>query len=162
MSSRYSRNNASPIAKSVDRKNAASTVVNRRGETATSFGIAISVPQLLKKFEGFTGGTTGKYGEGLTSSPPYGLDTSANHWLYYLPAGISLVRDRIYGPDEQCYLEFIQTGWTDALEERLLLPRHALHAARLSVASEETWESPLAPDLKNWLEAVDPIRPSSP
>jgi branched-chain amino acid transport system permease protein len=56
-----------------------------------TFGIAISVPQLLKKFEGFTGGTTGKYGEGLTSQPPFGLDTSSNHWLYYLTAGISLV-----------------------------------------------------------------------
>ncbi len=56
-----------------------------------TFGIAISVPQLLKKFEGFTGGTTGKYGDGLTSQPPFGLDTSSNHWLYYLTAGISLV-----------------------------------------------------------------------
>jgi branched-chain amino acid transport system permease protein len=58
-----------------------------------TFGIAISVPQLLKwtKVEGFTGGTTGKYGEGLTSQPPFGLDTSSNHWLYYLTAGIALV-----------------------------------------------------------------------
>jgi branched-chain amino acid transport system permease protein len=56
-----------------------------------TFGIAISVPQLLKKFEGFTGGTTGKYGEGLTSQPPFGLDTSSNHWLYYLTAGVALV-----------------------------------------------------------------------
>ena len=56
-----------------------------------TFGIAISVPQLLKKFEGFTGGTTGKYGEGLTSQPPFGIDTSSNHWLYYLTAGTALV-----------------------------------------------------------------------
>jgi branched-chain amino acid transport system permease protein len=56
-----------------------------------TFGIAVSVPQLLKKFEGFTGGTTGKYGEGLTSQPPFGLDTTSNHWLYYLTAAIALV-----------------------------------------------------------------------
>jgi branched-chain amino acid transport system permease protein len=58
-----------------------------------TFGIAISVPQLLKwtTIEGFTGGTTGKYGEGLTSQPPFGLDTTSNHWLYYLTAGIALV-----------------------------------------------------------------------
>jgi branched-chain amino acid transport system permease protein len=56
-----------------------------------TFGIAISVPQLLKKFEGFTGGTTGKYGEGFTSQAPFGIDTSSNHWLYYLTAGIALV-----------------------------------------------------------------------
>jgi branched-chain amino acid transport system permease protein len=56
-----------------------------------TFGIAISVPQLLKKFEGFTGGTTGKYGEGLTSQPPFGLETTMNHWLYYLTAATALV-----------------------------------------------------------------------
>ena len=56
-----------------------------------TFGIAISVPQLLKKFEGLTGGTTGKYGEGLTSRPPFGIHTSSNHWLYHLTAGIALV-----------------------------------------------------------------------
>jgi branched-chain amino acid transport system permease protein len=56
-----------------------------------TFGIAISVPQLLKKFEGLTGGTTGKYGEGLTSQAPFGINTSSNHWLYYLTAGIALV-----------------------------------------------------------------------
>jgi branched-chain amino acid transport system permease protein len=58
-----------------------------------TFGIAVSVPQLLKwqTIEGFTGGTTGKYGEGLTSQPPFGIDTSSNHWLYYLTAAIALV-----------------------------------------------------------------------
>jgi branched-chain amino acid transport system permease protein len=57
-----------------------------------TFGIAISVPQLLKwdKIQGFTGGTSGKLGEGLTSQPPFGLHTTSNHWLYYLTAGIAL------------------------------------------------------------------------
>jgi branched-chain amino acid transport system permease protein len=56
-----------------------------------TFGIAVSVPQLLKKFDDFTGGTTGKYGEGLTSQPPFGIDATPNHWLYYLTAAIGLV-----------------------------------------------------------------------
>jgi len=58
-----------------------------------TFGIAISVPQLLKwtTIEGFTGGTTGKYGGSLDAQPPFGLDTTSNHWLYYLTAGIALV-----------------------------------------------------------------------
>jgi branched-chain amino acid transport system permease protein len=58
-----------------------------------TFGIAISVPQLLKwdKIQGFTGGTSGKYGEGLTAQPPFGLHTTSNHWLYYLTAGIAVV-----------------------------------------------------------------------
>ncbi len=43
--------------------------------------------------------------------------------------GHSLVGDKIYGPDDELFLEFVETGWTEALAERLLLPRHALHCA---------------------------------
>lgn len=46
--------------------------------------------------------------------------------------GHPLVGDKIYGGDEGCYLEFMQTGWTPSLEARLLLPRQALHAHRLT------------------------------
>jgi len=46
-------------------------------------------------------------------------------------AGYPIVGDKIYGPDENCYLEFIETGWTPALGHRLLLDRHALHAGTL-------------------------------
>lgn len=42
-----------------------------------------------------------------------------------------LVGDKIYGPDETCYLRFIETGWTPTLARSLWLPRHALHAHRL-------------------------------
>jgi 23S rRNA pseudouridine1911/1915/1917 synthase len=47
-------------------------------------------------------------------------------------SGLPLVGDKIYGEDEGCYLEFIDTGWSKRLENRLLMPRHALHAWRLS------------------------------
>ncbi len=53
-----------------------------------TFGIAVSFPQLLKKFDGFTGGTTGKYP--VPFSPPFGLVTTVNRWLYYLTWGIAL------------------------------------------------------------------------
>lgn len=69
-------------------------------------------------------------------------------------SGYPLIGDKLYGPDEGCYLEFIDTGWTASLEERLLLPRHALHSAKLRL--EETgdeWTSPLAPDLASFLES---------
>jgi 23S rRNA pseudouridine1911/1915/1917 synthase len=46
-------------------------------------------------------------------------------------SGHPVVGDKIYGADEGCYLEFIETGWTDSLATRLLLPRHALHSAAL-------------------------------
>jgi 23S rRNA pseudouridine1911/1915/1917 synthase len=43
--------------------------------------------------------------------------------------GHSIVGDKIYGPDERLYLEFIENGVTDEMLGKLLLPRHALHAA---------------------------------
>jgi len=61
--------------------------------------------------------------------------------------GYPIVGDKIYGPDEQLYLRFIQTGWTPELERQLLLPRHALHATPLAVDGEIEWESPLPADL---------------
>jgi 23S rRNA pseudouridine1911/1915/1917 synthase len=64
-------------------------------------------------------------------------------------AGHPIVGDKIYGPDEGCYLEFIQTGWTPSLAARLLLPRHALHSAALRLPDAGlAWESPLPSDLR--------------
>lgn len=65
--------------------------------------------------------------------------------------GHAIVGDKIYGPDERHYLRFIETGWTDELERALLLPRHALHSAKLGLDGCGNWESPLPPDLSDWL-----------
>jgi branched-chain amino acid transport system permease protein len=54
-----------------------------------TFGIAVSFPQLPKKFDHFLGGTTGKILN--LPKPPYALDTTTNDWLYYLTWGIALV-----------------------------------------------------------------------
>ena len=67
--------------------------------------------------------------------------------------GHPIVGDKIYGPNEQLYLRFIETGWTDELARQLLLPRHALHSARLRVAEELDCQSPLPEDLALWLRA---------
>jgi len=61
--------------------------------------------------------------------------------------GHPVVGDKIYGPDEQLYLRFIETGWTHELEHRLLLPRHALHSAKLAIDNRREWISALPPDL---------------
>jgi len=77
--------------------------------------------------------------------------------LHLAHAGHPIVGDKIYGPDERCYLEFIETGWTPALERRLLLPRHALHSTRLRVEMEGNvfdWHAPLPPDLGAWVAEV--------
>ena len=61
--------------------------------------------------------------------------------------GHPIVGDKIYGPDEHLYLRFIETGWTPELEQRLLLPRQALHSTELAIEGERKWTSPLPADL---------------
>jgi len=55
--------------------------------------------------------------------------------------GYPIVGDKIYGPDEKLYLEFIETGWTVELERELLLPRHALHSSKLAIENGQQWTS---------------------
>ncbi len=72
--------------------------------------------------------------------------------VHLASCGHPIVGDKIYGPDEGCYLEFIQTGWTESLARRLLLPRHALHSAALHIAEQTlSWHSPLPDDLIQWI-----------
>ena len=69
-------------------------------------------------------------------------------------SGFPVVGDKIYGPSEECYLEFIETGWTPTLEERLWLPRHALHSSLLALnlnGEDHLWRSELPEDLRNFL-----------
>jgi 23S rRNA pseudouridine1911/1915/1917 synthase len=66
--------------------------------------------------------------------------------IHLAESGHAVVGDKIYGPDEACYLEFIETGWSRALAKRLLLPRHALHSCAL-IAEEQQWRTGLPPDL---------------
>ncbi len=73
--------------------------------------------------------------------------------------GHGVVGDKIYGPDARCYLEFIDGGWTPALAERLLLPRQALHCARIELRGNaaglgaQGWRAPLAADLRAFVGA---------
>jgi len=54
-----------------------------------TFGIAVSFPQLPKKFGGFLGGTSGQILNLVKA--PFGLDLTPNDWMYYLTWGIALV-----------------------------------------------------------------------
>src|SRR5438046_3689616 len=67
--------------------------------------------------------------------------------VHLASVGHPVVGDKIYGPNEQLYLRFIETGWTPELQQRLLLPRHALHSAKLAIEGEREWTSPLSLDL---------------
>lgn len=69
--------------------------------------------------------------------------------------GRCLVGDKIYGPDERCFLDFIDNGWTPALEEKLLLPRHALHCAEIDLRQsglDRVFLAPLAADMRSFCE----------
>lgn len=70
--------------------------------------------------------------------------------VHLAATGHPIVGDKIYGADEQHYLRFIERGWTAELAHALLLPRHALHASRLTIAPNE-WTAPLPPDLLAFL-----------
>lgn len=69
--------------------------------------------------------------------------------------GHPIVGDKIYGPDETLYLEFIETGVTDEMLDKLLLSRHALHAERVSFLHPRArqrcaFEAPLPDDMETF------------
>jgi 23S rRNA pseudouridine1911/1915/1917 synthase len=75
--------------------------------------------------------------------------------------GHPLVGDKIYGPDENCYLEFIASNWTPLLEATLLLPRQALHASALNfefAGTSFSFDAVLPPDLQGFLASREEIR----
>ena len=72
--------------------------------------------------------------------------------VHLASVGHAIVGDKIYGPDEQLYLKFIQSGWSRELEEKLLLPRHALHASRLALDETMQWESGLPSDMTTFID----------
>jgi len=70
--------------------------------------------------------------------------------VHLASVGYPIVGDKIYGPDEQLYLLFIESGWTPELQQQLLLPRQALHSAKLSIEGEREWDSALPADLEEF------------
>ena len=68
--------------------------------------------------------------------------------------GHPIVGDKIYGPDENCYLDFIASDWSPELEAKLLLPRQALHASVLAFdfgGAAHSFTAPMPDDLATWL-----------
>lgn len=69
----------------------------------------------------------------------------------------NIVGDKIYGPDERLYLEFIEQGWSDKMEKALLLKRQALHCYSLHfkflAEPQVTFSAPLTEDLELFCKA---------
>jgi 23S rRNA pseudouridine1911/1915/1917 synthase len=76
---------------------------------------------------------------------------------HLLHAGLPMVGDKIYGPDERIFDRFTRREMTDEDREALRLPRQALHAWRLALPHPRTrerveLEAPLPPDLSAFWE----------
>jgi len=68
-----------------------------------------------------------------------------------------VIGDKLYGPDDQCYLDFIEHGWTELLAEKLQHWRQALHAhhVRFLWNNEPMHiEIPLSPDLQDYWNSL--------
>jgi 23S rRNA pseudouridine1911/1915/1917 synthase len=68
--------------------------------------------------------------------------------------GHPVVGDKIYGPDERCYLEFIERGFTPAMAELLGFHRHALHAHRIHFTAPEFLRSFVAPLNSDFVQLI--------
>jgi len=71
--------------------------------------------------------------------------------------GHAVVGDKIYGPDERWYLEFIEKGVTEEMLGELLLARHALHAGRTAFVHPQTRRAcefcaPLPEDMATFIQ----------
>jgi 23S rRNA pseudouridine1911/1915/1917 synthase len=61
-------------------------------------------------------------------------------WLQHRVVG-----DKVYGPDETLFLDFIESGWTSRLEKSLPLRRQALHCYKYAFAFPDRTKTLTAP-----------------
>lgn len=75
--------------------------------------------------------------------------------VHLAEGGFPIAGDKLYSGDGSEYLEWMEHGWNATLAEKLILPRHALHASRLGIdwqGEQISWEAKLAPDLIDFIE----------
>ncbi len=77
--------------------------------------------------------------------------------------GHAVAGDKLYGPDESLFIEFIEHGWTPRLAAALPIDRQALHASSLALETHLgrfAFEAPLSEDLQRFWSGLD--RPRHP
>jgi 23S rRNA pseudouridine1911/1915/1917 synthase len=62
--------------------------------------------------------------------------------------GHSLVGDKLYGDDENLYLEFCQNGWTNELAGTLAMHRQALHSSSFGMKNGSSFTASMAADME--------------
>ena len=73
-----------------------------------------------------------------------------------------IVGDKIYGPDETLYIEFIENGWTERLEAALPIKRQALHCHRYDFEFPEgtiSFTAPLQEDMLSFCQTHMELNP---
>jgi 23S rRNA pseudouridine1911/1915/1917 synthase len=73
-------------------------------------------------------------------------------------AGHPIAGDKLYSDDGSGYLDWMERGWNPDLAEKLVLPRHALHAAKLSIpwgGEIVSWEAELPGDLRDFIDGLE-------
>ncbi|HEY0253631.1 MAG TPA: RluA family pseudouridine synthase, partial [Kofleriaceae bacterium] len=87
------------------------------------------------------------------------LVTGRQHQIrvHLADAGFPIVGDKIYAHGDDAFVEYCDEGMTAELAELFVLPRHALHAAKITVPHPEggsvTGEAPLPADMASLLPA---------
>jgi len=89
------------------------------------------------------------------------LETGRQHQIrvHLAALGAPIVGDKLYGPDDRLFARGVDGELTDEDRARLELPRHALHAARLSLVHPMTGaplaiEAPLPTDMRAFWETL--------
>lgn len=80
--------------------------------------------------------------------------------LHAQSIGHSIAGDKLYGPDELLYLEFIEKGWTARHDAILPLRRQALHAARMTFELESGdlgFEAPIPDDMNAFWSSLSTV-----
>jgi len=81
------------------------------------------------------------------------LVTGRQHQIrvHLAEAGFPIVGDKIYAHGDDAFVEYCEEGLTPELAEQFVLPRHALHAAKITVPHPDggvvTAEAPLPADM---------------
>lgn len=101
--------------------------------------------KVIKRFPGFTM---------LKARPKTGRQHQIR--VHFSAIGHPLLGDKIYN-EERLFIKFIEEGFTEELKQKLLLPRHALHASMISFKHPLTGkhvkvEAEMAKDLKAFIE----------
>ena len=72
--------------------------------------------------------------------------------------GFPIVGDKLYLGNGSYYIEWMADGWTSELQQRLLLPRHALHASKLGLSwggKMMEWEAKLPKALLEFISGAE-------